>query len=141
MDLIREFSQSDLLDQYKLTTGKDSLGVCMRLAFKWLACCHVGGTFAYEAANVEKISGKMDAYTREALDMLRSADFKGDERFFASKYVVTDLLQIKEYINKWGVKITDAKKVIYNHIYCAEAMRSPLPHYFASRASTVDVLM
>jgi hypothetical protein len=111
----------------------------MRLAFKWLACGYVGGEFRYEAANVGKISDKMDAYTREALDMLKSADFDGDSRFFRSKYVVTDLLRIKQYINDWGVKITDAKRVVYNNIYCADAMRAPLPHYFASRRSTLEI--
>lgn len=138
MKRIRKFSQSELLDKYKQETGRDSLGVCMRLAFKWLACKYVGGVFAYENANIGKISEKMDAYTWEALDMLKSADFKGDERFFASKYVVTDLLQIKSYINKWGVKVTDANKTVYNNIYCAEAVRSALPKYFASRQATVQ---
>jgi len=137
MKPIREFSQGKLLEKYKTETGQDSLGICMRLSFKWLACKFFGGVFAYDETNVKKASEKLDAYTREAIDMLRGSDFKGDERFSASKYVVTDLLQIKAYINKWGIKVTDHVKTVYRNIHCAEAVRAPLHQYVKSRRGTV----
>lgn len=136
---LSKFDQSDLLKAYKQQTGIDSLGICMRLSFKWLACRYVGGVFKYEKVNVKKMSEKMDAYSQEAIGMLKAADFEGDKRFFASKYVVTDLLKIKDYINKWGVNVTDANKVVYNNIYCADSMRTSLSDYIASRLAVVPI--
>ncbi|WP_256360813.1 hypothetical protein [Methylomonas koyamae] len=53
--------------------------------------------------------------------------------------MVTDLLKIKDYINKWGVNVTDANKVVYNNIYCADSMRTSLPDYIASRLAVVPI--
>ncbi|MHC4252606.1 MAG: hypothetical protein ACYS9X_26105 [Planctomycetota bacterium] len=139
MKLLTPFSQGKFLAKYRATTGEDSLGICMRLSFKWLACRFVGGSFDYKKVNVKKASAKMDAYSREALDMIRSSSFDitKKDRFSASRYVVTDLLLMKDYINSWGVKVTDAKKTVYRNIHCAEAVRAPLASYFKTRSGVV----
>jgi hypothetical protein len=131
MRLLKEFSQSEGLERYKSLTGEDSLGICMRLAFKWVALGMVGGRFKYENYNVAKISNKMDSYGRQAIGMLQSAQFRGNQRFYASQYVVTDLLTVKQYINLWGREFTDADKVKFYNVRCVEAVRAPLPQYFS----------
>jgi len=76
----------------------------------------------------------MVVYTREAMKLLKSSWFRYEptrlddgrkgNRLFASQYVVTDLIRLKDYIRIWGAS---------DHITCRESVRRDLVDYVKTR--------
>jgi hypothetical protein len=122
----QQFSQGKFLAEYRKKTGKRSLGVCARLTYEWAAAKMGGLPFNYASVDVQNCESYMAPYTREAFSMLTESTFKGNTRFGASRYVVTDILQLKEHLNKWGEA---------DQIQCTEGVRSTLSHYVTTRLS------
>jgi len=119
-----KFQQGQFLENYRLATGKASLGICARLTYEWIAAKLRGQTFDYTNVDVKRCESYMAPYTREAFSLLTDPTFTGDTRFGASRYVVTDILKMKEHLNKWG---TGAG------IQCTEGVRATLSHYVSTR--------
>jgi hypothetical protein len=132
MELIKEFSQSDLIDQYeeKAETKLPTPGICFRVTFKWAACMFFGGEFKYDQLNVVKTANKHVAYRQKTLQAAeKTKDF--DDTTFGS-YVDLDGEETLNFINTWGVQIKDAKKTVYQGLYVAQRLKVPLWDYLSS---------
>jgi CheY-like chemotaxis protein len=104
MKMIQPFCQNELI-------AEDSLGICTRITFKWLALEIGNGEFKYENMDVRSSTEKNAKYCNPFIHKLCEEKFSADDKRQADNYVRCDLKSMTDFVNNdWGKRVSDSQK-------------------------------
>src|SRR5271165_5299944 len=105
-----------------LLIAPDSLGICMRVTFKWVALKVAKGEFKYEKINVTKTEKKMAAYGDPFIQKLCDKNFSALDSTQSQAYIDEDVKSIKSYAGLWGQRIVDKNKKEFKGITAKDGL-------------------
>ena len=113
--------------------ASDSLGICMRATFKWLALKVAGGRFKFEKLNVGKTERKNSAYGDPFIKKICDKNFSALDPAQSQAYVNEDVDSTRKYVNLWGQRVVDADKKTFTGITSNESLAiATLSDYYKS---------